>query len=205
MGMFELQAGLLKTRVFDALRGLPTPSKVCRVCHRSGQTVKHLVAGCSAWFFTYYKERHDAALRPLCWWLRHRYGLDESMRPWHAPVTPDPISENEEIRIWWDVPVYTDVKLEHNRPVMRVWLKKRNKLFVVEMSTPYDENVKARQEEKDEKYVPLAAELASECRGAEVLRVTLVIGALGSVMGLELELDWKFARRPISPKAIFHC
>ena len=55
--------------------------------------------------------------------------------------------------------------------------------------TPYDENVKARQEEKAKKYVPLAAELASECaRGAEVSRVTLVIGALGTVMGLEREL-----------------
>ena len=69
-------------------------------------------------------------------------------------------------------------KLEHNRPDMRVWLKKSNRLFVVEMCTPCDENVKARQEEKAKKYVPLAAELASECaRGAEVSRVTLVIGA----------------------------
>ena len=155
------------------------------------EDVSHIVAGCRGWNFSYYLARHDSALRPVCWWLRKRYGIDEVMKPWHMPVDPDPFVENERIAIWWDMPYFAHgVKLDHNRPDMRVWLKKEKKLFVVEMSTPGDDKVEWWEEEKERKYGPLLVELAVEYRnrGVKVEHVTLVIGALGSVRNLMEEL-----------------
>lgn len=190
VGMFELLANLLKTRVFDDIRDLPVVTRKCRVCGAEDETVRHLAAGCKPWSFTYYKSRHDGGLRPLCWWLRFNYGLDAEMKPWYAPETPDPVSENERICIWWDVPVFTDVKLEHNRVDMRVWLKKEKKLFTVEMSTPWDENMDRQLQEKVSRYRGLAAELAAEYRGRveEVIQMSLIVGALGTIESLEEEL-----------------
>ena len=45
VGMFELQAQLLKTRVFDAVRDLEVPNRQCRVCHKHEETIPHLVSG----------------------------------------------------------------------------------------------------------------------------------------------------------------
>ena len=85
--------------------------------------------------------------------------------------------------------MFTDVMLDHNRVDMRVWLKKEKRLFTVEMCTPYDENMAAQLAEKQERYKGLAAELAAEYRGrAEVIQVSLILGALGSVDTLEEEL-----------------
>ena len=162
------------------------------------ETVRHLVAGCPVWFFTYYMERHNGTLKPLYWWLRFAYGLDKVMRPWHAPVTPDPVCENENICIWWDLPVFTDVKLEHNKPDMRVWLKAKGVVFVVEMCTPYDANVTMRKEEKDKRYKPLVVELQAEFKGrARVEAVSLVIGALGRIETLETELERLVNRKDV--------
>jgi hypothetical protein len=197
-GMFELIAGTLKTRVFDDVRSIEVATRKCRVCLEHDETVRHLVAGCPVWFFTYFLERHNAGLKPLYWWLRFAYGVDAVMKAWHQPVTPDPIVENDKIKIWWDMPVLTDVKLEHNRPDMRVWLKDERKLFVVDMCTPYDANVKMRTEEKNTRYKALVAELRAEYRGrADVEGVSLVIGALGRVETLETEL-----KRLVTPKDV---
>ena len=190
VGMFELLANLLKTRVFDDIRSIPVPTRKCRVCGVENETVRHLAAGCKPWNFTYYKARHDGGLKPLCWYLRFNYGLDEKMKPWYAPETPEPVSENERIWMWWAVPVFTDVMLEHNRVDMRVWLKKEKKLFTVEMSTPWDENMGRQLQEKITRYKGLVAELAAEYRGRveEVIQMSLIVGALGTIESLEEEL-----------------
>ena len=191
VGMFELQAQLLKTRLFDEVRHLEVPNRQCRVCHKHEETIPHLVTGCEVWFFTYYLQRHNAALKPLCWWLRKRYGLDDVMKAWHDRTTPDPISDNDNICIWWDLPVFFmgEESLEHNRPDMRVWLKREGILFVVEMATPWDGYVAAREGGKQTRYEPLCVELAKEYQGkVKVNQVSLVVGALGTVVSLEEEL-----------------
>jgi hypothetical protein len=170
---------------------MEVPTKKCRMCGKINEDVSHIVAGCKGWNFSYYLERHDSALRPVCWWLRKKYGIDEVMKPWHMPVDPDPVVENERIKIWWDMPFCPHGgKLDHNRPDMIVWLKEEKKLFVVEMSTPGDDKVEWWEEEKKKKYGPLLVELAVEYgdRGVTVEQVTLVIGALGSVRSLMEEL-----------------
>ena len=190
VGMFELQANLLKTRVFDDVRKMPVETRECRMCHKNDESVAHIVSGCSLWSFTYYLERHDSALRPLCWWVRQRYGIDDVMKAWHLPVDPDPVVENEEVKIWWNVPILSDSKLKHNQPDMRVWLKKKRKLFVVEMCCPWDARVFAWEKEKEAKYKAAVVELAVEYQreGVEVVMVVLVIGALGTIVSLEEEL-----------------
>ena len=198
VGMFELQAQVLKTRVFDAVRHMEVPTKKCRMCGKINEDISHIVAGCKGWNFSYYLERHDSALRPLCWWLRWKYGIDEVMKPWHMPVDPDPFVENDRIAIWWDMHYYAHgVKLEHNKPDMRVWLKEEKKMFVVEMSTPWDDNVVWWEAEKVRKYGPLLVEMAVEFkgRGVQVEQVTLVIGALGSMRNLMSELGKMIERR----------
>ena len=190
VGMFDLQAQTLKTRLFDKVRGMPVSTLLCRMCGDHEENIPHIVAGCRLWNFTYYLERHNAALKPVCWWLRKKYGLDEEMKSWSASVSPDPVSQNENICIWWDVPVMSDANLEHNRVDMRVWLKHSNEHFLVEMCTPWDGNIHKQRKEKEYRYRPLAQDIAVKYgKHARVDIICLVIGALGTVGDLMVELE----------------
>lgn len=72
---------------------------------------------------------------------------------------------------------------------MRVWIKQKKRIYVVEMCVPFDKNVGKREKGKEEKYQPLRAELEAEAEwGVKAVGVTLVVGAMGMVMGMEEEL-----------------
>lgn len=205
--LFEAMAQLLKTRVFDDIRrpsGVPAGSmpRKCRMCFDAEENVPHILAGCSVLSLTQYLYRHNAGLRPLYWWLRKKYGIDDRMKAWHVNIDPEPMVDNDRVTLWWDLPVSTAKRVKCNRPDLRVLLKQQKKLFVIEFGAPWDGNVHKRREEKEQKYKPLIVEMAAATRGTKITQVTLIIGALGSVQDLEVELakvvdeeDVKFVAR----------
>ena len=61
---------------------------------------------------------------------------------WFEKV-PDTVqsSENGQFEIWWDRPIETTVKLEHNRPNLILINQEDKEWRIVEFFVPWDKNV----------------------------------------------------------------
>lgn len=158
----------------------------CRRCMAAEETIEHGLSGCSALAPTAYVGRHNGALKCLVWWLLHAYGVHETLRGWNDERTPSAVTENDRIKVWWDVPVesvHTGRAIRANRPDLRVLFKRERRLVVAEMSCPLDSNVPAKVAEKRAKYGDVIAELRTQYaeEAGSVEYAVLVIGALGRV------------------------
>ena len=92
----------------------------------------------------------------LCW----KYGIGCANNNWFEDV-PDTAwrSEVGQFEIWWDRPIETTVKLEHNRPNMILISQQDKEWTIVEFSVPWDKNVLLKEEEKIQRYITLTKEI----------------------------------------------
>jgi len=181
--LFALRERWWPTRAYCVRVLQQNGSAKCRHCQAEDETVEHALSGCQVLAATAYTKRHNAALKCLVWWLLHRYGVHDQLRAWSDERTPEAVTENERIKVWWDVPVesvHTGRALRNNRPDLRVLLKRERRLVVVEMACPLDANVPVKFAEKSAKYGDVLQELKSQFadEAATFEYVALVVGAL---------------------------
>ena len=88
---------------------------------------------------------------------------------------PLPIAENEEVRITWDMTIYTDKVLKHNRPDITLVYKDTQKWTLIGRA------VIRTEEEKVQKYQELAFEIRRIHGASKVTVIPVVIGVLGSI------------------------
>ena len=114
------------------------------------------------------------------WELCRQYGVKTSDK-WYEEV-PDTvrISEDGQYEVWWDRPIETTVKLEHNRPDVVVINREDNEWIVVEFSVPWDKNVLLKEEEKVSKYIALTKEIRKVHKVSTKI-IPIVLGSLGTV------------------------
>ena len=67
----------------------------------------------------------------------------------HQPLS---IAENGEVRITWDMSIYTDKVLKHNRPDITLMHKDTQKWIFIDIAVPADQNITRNEEEKVENY-----------------------------------------------------
>ena len=91
------------------------------------------------------------------WDMCRKYGT-QCTDKWydHQPL---PIAENGEVRINWDMTIYTDKVLRHNRPDITLIHKDTQKWTLTDIPVPADQNITWTEEEKVEKYQELAYEI----------------------------------------------
>ena len=82
--------------------------------------------------------------------------------------------------VWWDRPIETTIKLEHNRPDVVILNREDNEWTIVEFSVPWDKNVLLKEEEKVSKYIPLAKEIRKVHRVSTKI-VPIILGSLGTI------------------------
>ena len=92
-----------------------------------------------------------------------------------------PTAENGEVRITWDITIYTDKVLKHNRPDITLVHKDRQKWTLIDVAVPADQNIIRTEEEKVEKYQELAFEIRRIHGASKVTIIPILIGALGSI------------------------
>ena len=114
------------------------------------------------------------------WELCQKYGID-CTNNWFEEV-PGTVrrSEDGQFEIWWDRPAKTTVKLEHNRPDVILINQQEKKWAIVEFSVPQDKNVLLKEEEKIQRYIPLAKEIC-KVHGVSTKIVPIILGSLGTV------------------------
>ena len=64
---------------------------------------------------TKYVKRHDNACKYVHLLLANKYHLIEDIPKWYE-YDPDPLLENESVKVLWNFPVQTDRRINHNKP-----------------------------------------------------------------------------------------
>ena len=130
---------------------------LCRLCGETTETVRHIVSGCKKLAQREYRKRHDKVALRVHWEMYRKYGI-ECTNKWydHQPLST---AENGEVRITWDMTIYTDKALKHNRPDITLMHKGKQKWTLIDIAVPADQNIIQTEEEKVEKYQELAFEI----------------------------------------------
>ena len=67
-------------------------------------------------------------------------------------ITPADIVENDEVELYWDFTIQTDMKVAHNRPDIIIVEKAIGKWTIIDIAVPGDLNVVRTEDWKVEKY-----------------------------------------------------
>ena len=87
---------------------------MCRLCHDYEETVEHIISGCPALAKGEYLHRHNKSAGYIHWKLCRHFEIPVSDN-WYDHK-PDPVTENANVTILWDMPVHTDREIRANRP-----------------------------------------------------------------------------------------
>ena len=144
-------------------------------------------SGCSLLAQKEYKHRHDRVATRLHWELCRDYDLEYSKNSYdHKPET---VQESENVKIPWDMTMFTDRRLPHNRPDICVFHKEQRKWTFIDIAVPFDVNVPTTEQTKINKYQDLAFEI-ERIHHFLVTVLPIVIGALGTFTSkLKVSLD----------------
>lgn len=151
----------------------------CRVCRWQPETVEHVVSGCGQLAQRDYKRRHDKLAQMVHWSSCRQYGIKTEDK-WYQHV-PQDVSETKDVKLLWDFDIFTDKGITARRPDIVVVDKKERRAVLIDVSVPIDRNVRAKEDEKVEKYTELALEVKRLWKLKSVEVVPIVIGALGAV------------------------
>ena len=72
---------------------------------------------------------------------------------------PDSVLESERCKTLWDFPVQTDKVIEHRRPDIVCTDKMAKSFSITDITTPGDQNIMGKEQEKIDKYQDLRIEL----------------------------------------------
>jgi len=152
----------------------------CRKCKTDLETVPHLVSACSELAQSEYKKRHDRMGLRVYWELCKKNKIECSSK-WFQEI-PDPVRTSKcgNYEIWWDRPVETPEKLDHNRPDVILIDKLKKHWIIIDFSVPSDKNVIIKEKEKVSVYTRLAFQVR-KMKKVTTQIVPLIVGALGTV------------------------
>ena len=149
------------------------------MCHECPESIEHVISGCSAFAQTKYVARHNGALKIQFFELLDDLELIESVPPWYSLTTPKPECHNTKASAFWDVSVFArSMEVRANRIAVRIIEKERENVKIIEMSCPWIENRKQKNQEKT-KYAPLRWELKQQHRGYTIKQYNIIIDVLG--------------------------
>ncbi|MBF2463456.1 hypothetical protein ICI39_14075, partial [Listeria welshimeri] len=131
---------------------------ICRACHSPGESIRHIISGCSRLANGEYLHRHNQVAKIIHQQLALRYGLVESEVPYYRYV-PDPVLENGRVTLYWDRSIITDRTVAANKPDIVVIDRSERRTIIVDITIPHDENLVKAEKDKQIKYLDLAHEV----------------------------------------------
>jgi hypothetical protein len=169
----------LKTNWFMKWIAGKDVSDKCRLCNDGIETPNHILSGCKIFLENgTYTARHDQVCKYIHWRLCQYYKLETDSHYWKHE--PPPILERDTVRITFDQPILTDLRLPHNRPDIVVIDKLKKKNYIIEIGVPNDFRISAYEIEKRTKYAQLTNELRRLTGNATEV-VPIIIGSTGAV------------------------
>ncbi|CAH2068452.1 unnamed protein product, partial [Iphiclides podalirius] len=89
--------------------------------------------------------------------LALKYGLVERKLPYYK-YSPEAVLENDRARLYWDRSIITDRTIVANKPDILLMDRAQSRVFLVDITIPYDENLVKAETDKKTKYLDLAHE-----------------------------------------------
>ena len=151
---------------------------VCRACHRPGESIRHIISGCSRLANGEYLHRHNQVARIIHQQLALKYQLVDSEVPYYKYV-PDPVLENDHVTLYWDRSIITDRTIVANKPDIVVIDRLARRAMIVDITIPHDVNLVKAEKEKQIKYLDLAHEVVDMWNISSAVIVPIVVTANG--------------------------
>ena len=179
--IFAIQEQEINTRALQKSREHKednTFDSKCRYCHQAKEDIFHILASCGHLSASLYLTvRHDEVGKVL---FNELIKDDDETTPYTVPNNGVAWNSST-LEIWWDTPVHTHPKTKHNKPDLIVWRKKQKQCIVVDICIPLDQNVKANEKVKQDRYIPLTVALKRMYPDYSYSIIPIVLGATGLV------------------------
>ena len=151
----------------------------CRLRRKAQESVAHVLSGCSGLVQSLYLTKDNAALKILFFEMLKGYQLADAIPSWYLPVQPKPVYQGDEVTAYWGVPVFAEYLQVRAKRVDARFVDRENKeVMLIEMSCPWMDNRKQKEEEKTLNYARLRLELNRQHPGYKIRQFNIVIDAL---------------------------
>ena len=151
---------------------------LCTVCRKVGESIDHIVSGCSKLAQKEYKRRHKNLGKMVHWKLARKCNFEAGDK-WYEHE-PESVLENEDYKILWDFSIQTDHVIEARRPDLVLIDKKETSCKIIDFAVPGDSRIEDKERDKTEKYQDLGREL-QKIWNVKVKIIPLVVGSLGAI------------------------
>ena len=156
---------------------------LCRLCHKSVESLQHLLNSCEYFLSSLYIKRHNKILQYIYFHILVKYGLIKKCPPWYTNEKVKPHYENDKIILLWDIPEYLGYNDEEDdkmlRPDGKIILKEHSKIQILEMSVPWITNREKKLEEKMLKYRNLIISMKTLYPNYHIEQDTFIVDSLG--------------------------
>lgn len=153
---------------------------ICRACRRPGESIRHIVSGCSHLANGEYLHRHNLVARIIHQQLALQYALAESEMPYYK-YAPAPVLENSRALLYWDRSIITDRTIVANKPDIVLVDRSQRRAVLVDVTIPHDENLVKAEKDKVTKYLDLAHEVTAMWDVDSTDIVPIVVSANGLI------------------------
>ena len=96
---------------------------------------------------------------------------------WYEHV-PDSVSENDEVKLLWDMNIQCDHVIKARRPDIVVVNKQARTCAIVDIAAPGDKRIGEKENKKVKKYQELKREIARVWNMRTVQVIPIVVGSL---------------------------
>ena len=180
--VMAIQDRVIRTRNYEKhVLKIKTEDR-CRKCGNIGETIEHIMGGCSALAETAYLGRHNQLAKLVHQQLGIKHGLlDTKDTPPYYKYCPAPVLENSNTILYWDRPVLTDRTIDYNRPDIMLINILAKTAQIIEIGVPLTHNTKKTEIEKQRKYEELAIQLKNIWKLSNVTIHPIIISVEGVV------------------------
>lgn len=152
----------------------------CRMCNDKEESLDHIIAGCTTLAPKQYLDRHNRVAKIFHQHLLKLYMKIPITQPYYD-YQPNPITEDDHCRIYWNRKIVTDRPIPNNIPDIVITLKEKRQTFIIDIAVPLPTNATKTYNEKISKYLPLADEIKELWNMERVTIIPLVVGATGEI------------------------
>lgn len=178
--MFAIQDGIIATRNYRRYILKEQIDDKCRMCNAIGETIEHIMSGCTTLAPIEYTYRHNNVAKIIHQELAFMCNFLKDRTPYYQ-YEPASVLENDNYKIYWDRTIITDRTIPHNVPDIVLQNKADKCLYIIDITIPLGNNIRKRHMEKITKYMPLAVEMKEMYNQEKVVIVPIVIGTMGEI------------------------
>lgn len=153
---------------------------ICRACHQPGESIRHVISGCSQLANTEYLHRHNLVAKIIHQQLALKYNLVGTEVPYYK-YNPPPVLENSHVTLYWDRSIVTDRTIISNRPDIVIMDRDSKCATLVDIAIPHDGNLFTKEAEKMLKYLDLQHEITKMWPVDSTIVVPIVVSAHGLI------------------------